>query len=523
MSVIVPVYNPGPGLDDLIASLDKQTLGRHRLEVLLCDDGSDEATRERLRRIASSRPHVRVLELERTGWPGTPRNHGIDAARGAYLFFADQDDRVFTNGLRDMAAFADAHGSDVVVGKVVGVGRAIPGAIFRRDVPSAVLGRDPLLELLTPHKLFRTSFVRDNGIRFPDGRVRLEDHQFVMQAYFAARTISILASRPCYAWLKNEGSASSSRIDPGTYFPHLERVLEIVERNTDPGPLRDTLLRHWYRGKILKRLDTRRLLRYPEDYRARFLDAVEPLARRWFGEAVDAGLPMPMRVRSALLRAGRRDDLLRLAEFESGLECRAELRSARWRRDGALVVTLDATIGHRTESAAALPGIDGSSAVWRPPAAIGIGDLDESTLDATRDLRGDRIRLHLKAGRRERRMPGRDARRMAGATVVVEPLSVFPWRDSSEGGRVTVHALHAGWDISAPLRADPSVLEGIGRAPWLAGRRCRLIVLDDGTVALQRSYPAGRARDVTARVARRLRARLRDARRGLRRAGARPL
>ena len=173
VSVIAAVFNPGSGFDDLIRSFDRQTLGTDAFEVLLCDDGSDEPTRQRLAEVAASRPHVRVLSLPHTGWPGTPRNHGIDAARGEYVFFADHDDRLFDGALERLCDYADRHSSDVVIGRVVGIGRKIPRRIFRRDVPSAALGEDPLLELLTPHKLFRTAFLRGHGIRFPDGRVRI--------------------------------------------------------------------------------------------------------------------------------------------------------------------------------------------------------------------------------------------------------------------------------------------------------------------------------------------------------------
>ena len=236
VSVIVPVFRPGEGFDELLESLDRQSLPSTEFEILLCDDGSGEPTGDRLQRAARARSNVRVLTLPHTGWPGTPRNHGVDAARGEYVFFSDQDDRLFPDALQQLCDYADRHSSDVVIGKVVGVGRKIPRQIFRRDIPHAVLGKDPLLELLTPHKLFRTSFLREHGIRFPDGRVRLEDHLFVMQAYFKARTISVLASRPCYAWLKNEGSASSSRIDPVTYFPHWKPCS--TSSRTTPNPVR---------------------------------------------------------------------------------------------------------------------------------------------------------------------------------------------------------------------------------------------------------------------------------------------
>ncbi len=184
-------------------------------------------------------------------------------------------------------------------------------------------------------------------------RARYPQHHVtdVMQAYFAAETISVLASVPCYAWVKHPGSASSSRIDPDTYFPHLETVLDVVEAHTEPGRLRDRLLRHWYRGKILKRLSAKQMSRYPADYRERFLDVVQPLVERRFGPGVDAGLAFPHRVRSALLRADRRDDLLRLAQFETQVECRPDVVSARWTRGGGLALTVRVHLVHDGEEA----------------------------------------------------------------------------------------------------------------------------------------------------------------------------
>lgn len=518
VSVIVPVFNPGVGFDELVESLDRQTLDPRKFEVILCDDGSGEATRHRLVQVARARSNVRVLTLPHTGWPGTPRNHGMDAARSEYVFFADQDDRLFDGALQQLCDYADLHSSDVVVGKVVGVGRSIPLLIFRRDVPRAVLGQDPLLELLTPHKLFRTSFLRENNIRFPDGRVRLEDHLFVMQAYFNAKTISILASQPCYAWVKTEGSAGSSRIDPVTYFPHLEAVLDLVESHTDPGTLRDTLLRHWYRSKILKRLDGSRMVRYPDDYRARFLNVVTPIAQERFGPAVEDGLPFPLRIRSALLRAERHDVLLRLAEFEAELECRAEVTSMHWARSGKLGLTVNVRIVRDGEEALAFDSRESPTAfapnaapddlrssVWRPPKRIGLDVLPQGALDASRDLRSDRVELFLRDGANaERRIPGRAARELTPARLTLDPLHTFSRRDSSVGGQIVARVHHAGWTFETPLRADQVTLDALPRSPVLAGRKCALVRRSDGTLALRRHWPAGRFRDFAARAVRRV-------------------
>lgn len=521
VSVIVPVWRPGPSFDDLIASLDRQSLGTASFEVLLCDDGSGEPTAARLADIARDRPHVRVLSLEHSGWPGMPRNHGVDAARGTYVQFVDQDDYLFDRALEKLCDYADLHSSDVIVGKEVGIGRRLPSRIFSHDIPDAVLGTDPLLEMLTPHKMFRTSFLRANGIRFPEGKVRLEDHLFVMQAYFAASTISVLASEPCYAWVKEPGSASSSRIDPESYFPHLETVLDLVEAHTEPGKLRDRLLRHWFRGKILKRLSGRQMARYPDDYRERLLDVVTPLVQEHFGPGVDAGLGFPHRIRAALLRAGRRDDLLELARFESEITCRAVVTEVHWSRGGGLHFTIRVTLTRAGEdafvfettveqSADPASGTARSKKVTRLislPASTTEG-LAEDLVTANRELRNDRVDLFLRdrdTGA-ERRLGGRLPRKLDSARVAIDPVKVFGPDDTSRGGALTAKVRHAGWTFETPLEASPAVLARAGRSPLLAGRSCTLVATDQGTVELRREWPGGRMKDLAGRAVRRLRA-----------------
>lgn len=533
VSVVVPVFRPGPSFDDLIASLDRQTLDPAAFEVLLCDDGSGEPTGERLAAVARDRPNVRVLSLEHSGWPGMPRNHGVDAARGTYVQFVDQDDYLFDGALEKLCDYADANASDVVVGKEVGIGRPLPSKIFRHDIPRATLGTDPLLEMLTPHKMFRTEFLRANGIRFPEGRVRLEDHLFVMQAYFAASTISILASEPCYAWVKQPGSASSARIEPETYFPHLETVLDIVEEHTEPGRLRDRLLRHWFRGKILKRIAGPRMVKYPDEYRDRLLDVVVPLTQRRFGPGVDAGLGFAHRIRASLLRADRRDDLVRLAAFESGLQCRATVTAAHWSRGGGLHLTVRVDITHDGKDAlvfetfAAEPSgpaamdAGGPVAGAKPSGAkksIRLTSLPLSSLEGLpanllavdRELRNDRIELILRDGSgTDHILSGRRPRDLSAVALSIDPVRSFERTDDSRGGPLSVKVRRAGWTFEVPLEADPAVLARAGRSPLLAGRTCTLTVDEGGTVELRREWPGGGLKDAAGRTVRSIRRLLR--------------
>jgi hypothetical protein len=466
VSVVIPVYNPGPHFDDLLASLLRQSLPPTDFEVLFCDDGSDLATRERLAAAAAGRPHLKVLQLEHSGWPGRPRNAGIDAARGRYLFFCDHDDRLADEGLERLCDYADANRSDVVFGKVVGVGRDLRLRTFQRNVPRAVLGVDPLLDLLTPHKLFRTAFVREHGIRFPEGRVRLEDHRFVMQAYFAARVISILADHPCYYWTvrQDRPSASAGLIDPGPYFGFLRQVLDLVEARCGPGDRLDRLLPHWYGLKVLERVGPV-LLEHPQDHRAALLEALHPLVQERFPPRIDAYLPFPLRLRSALLRAGRDEDLLALAAVETAMTCTASVPWARCDEGGRLrlAVRAELTLGNGRPLAFG-PGPGGARAVWQLPASIAPDVLTPTVLDAAPDLAEDSVQVFVRDLADESvdalaaPTPG------ATATVEVDPATARFGRGLPEHGTLFVELRRAGWSTRAPLPLleDPVDL----RRPW---------------------------------------------------------
>src|SRR5579863_9408144 len=89
VSIVLPTFNR---LHLLPASLDSvfaQTFTDW--ELIVADDGSDEATRDCLRRWAE-RPRVRVQWLEHSGRPAVARNAAIRSALGEYVAFLDSDD-----------------------------------------------------------------------------------------------------------------------------------------------------------------------------------------------------------------------------------------------------------------------------------------------------------------------------------------------------------------------------------------------------------------------------------------------
>jgi glycosyltransferase involved in cell wall biosynthesis len=322
VSVIVPVYNPGPNIDDCIRSLRRQSLPRRDYEVIFVDDGSTDGTARRLRWLARRHRNVRFAAIPNSGWPGKPRNVGIDMARGEYVYLIDNDDWIGPEALERMVAKADADEADVLTGKVVGQGKSVARAIFRRSRSHVTLDWGPLVTLLSPHKLYRRSFLNAHQIRFPEGHYRLEDHNFVMRCYFAARSISVLADYPCYHWVLRdlEVNASTQRFDVPDYFGRVGEILDIVEANTEPGEARDKLTTAWYTSKLLARAGGLAYLERPDDYRVELYDEIRAMADARFGPRFDGRLPFNLRLRAELLRADRFDDLLTVARREAALE-----------------------------------------------------------------------------------------------------------------------------------------------------------------------------------------------------------
>lgn len=381
VSVIVAVYNPGHHIDELLESLDAQSLPQEEFEVLLCDDDSTDGTRERLQEWAATRPHATVIHnTPNSGWPGRPRNLGIDAATGEYLFFADNDDRLAEHALEWLYDYAKAHGSDAVIPKMVGIGpgRGVPRRLFDRSRPKVVLGQDAFLGILTPHKLFRRSIVVEEKIRFPEGRdVRLEDHFFVMSFYFAAKTISVYADNVCYYWMRRDDgeNATYRPTDPKIYYDSVARTLDVVRRNTEPGPLRDKLYAHWYEGKMLKRLRGNFLDRDLE-HQERVFEQIRKVVTEFdLGSRQEQWLGVSSRVLSALVGAGDLDRVKEFVTAERGITMRAKLTGITW-WEGTLRLTLTAVLVYRDGSPVRIRK-DGERVFWCLSGRLEGSDVDD--------------------------------------------------------------------------------------------------------------------------------------------------
>ncbi len=157
LSVVIPVYNEADNVEPLCAELFDvlESLGV-AYEVIFCDDGSTDATVERLTSMLRRYPQLRVIRLRRHLGQTAALSAGIDHARGSILITMDGDRQNDPRDIPRLLALLK-EGYDVVSG-------------WRKD------RKDPFLSRRLPSMLANRLISRISG-------VRLHDYGCTLKAY----------------------------------------------------------------------------------------------------------------------------------------------------------------------------------------------------------------------------------------------------------------------------------------------------------------------------------------------------
>jgi glycosyltransferase involved in cell wall biosynthesis/peptidoglycan/xylan/chitin deacetylase (PgdA/CDA1 family) len=114
ISVVIATYNRASRLDRCLAALEKQTLDPERFEVVVVDDGSEDATQALL--AAYDGPlHLRSERQANRG-AGAARNRGIEIAAAPYCLFVDDD-------ILADPRLVEEHLTGQLAGEIVGIGQ----------------------------------------------------------------------------------------------------------------------------------------------------------------------------------------------------------------------------------------------------------------------------------------------------------------------------------------------------------------------------------------------------------------
>ncbi|MEV8564716.1 glycosyltransferase family 2 protein [Streptomyces sp. NPDC051322] len=319
VTVVVAVYNTMPYLTECLNSLVGQTIGRGRLEVVAVDDGSTDGSGPELDRFAADYPDtVKVIRQPNSGGPAAPSNRALDVATGRYVYFIGSDDYLGEEALERMVACADEHGSDVVVGKMIGTnGRYVRQSLYKANDPDISLYGPELPFALANTKLFRRELVEKYDLRFPKDLPVGSDQPFTIEACVRARKISVIADYTCYYAVKR-GDASNITYR-ANHLARLRCASEIMKRAADligPGPDRDALFKRHFTWELSKLIQDD-FLRLDKRTQDEVCAGIGTLADAYFTDALSDSMGVKRRTRLRLAQRGALDELCRAIKEEA--------------------------------------------------------------------------------------------------------------------------------------------------------------------------------------------------------------
>lgn len=402
VSIIVPTYRSGAGLDRVIRSLERQTMPATEFEVIFVDDGSPDDTVERLEAIRTSHANVSVRRIEHSGWPSRPRNIGLEMAVGEYVLFMDHDDELYPDALRAGYALASRNGADVLNGKESRTDQpkwAIE--IYTENIDNAVGRRDvhPILPT-NPHKLFRRRFLLQHGIRFPEGqRVLWEDVFFNVEVFRHAQVISVLSDTPFYHWVRQGQTASSGYgKDPREYWSWLYRIFEFTSSQLaddfHAAALKQLILNQ-YRTRVLPAIGADFFAHTDADI-AIALEFIGRILTEYVPEAYDDLMPKALAARAYLARRGQFGLLAELARVDAGSVGLGTAVDVDW-VDGKLEIT--STTRWRAEGAKPLSLVAWGGRIFRDLPVELIDALPDSLIDVTEEVSEARSVIGIRSRR----------------------------------------------------------------------------------------------------------------------------
>lgn len=240
----MPMHNVAPWVDAAIRSILDQSW--QDLELIIVDDGSDDASYQIAEAAGKGDGRFTIVSQPRQG-QSAARNHGLDLARGSYIYFFDSDDLLEPNALAVCMQRIERDNLDLVTFSGTPfddeTGAAVQASEFRKpDLLTPQPGQD-LFVVLTNQKafsvqpclyVFAKSLLGEAELRFDKGYLH-EDEAFTTILYCTAHK-SIALSDTFFRRRFRSGSTMTKprgMVNVTGCIRAASRLAEYLENNRD--------------------------------------------------------------------------------------------------------------------------------------------------------------------------------------------------------------------------------------------------------------------------------------------------
>ncbi|MGB5259568.1 MAG: glycosyltransferase family 2 protein [Gammaproteobacteria bacterium] len=115
LSVVIPVYNEGGSIRDLIAETSRILQGVIDFEIIVVDDGSDDETAAVLQGCRAEPPRLRVLRHAQRSGQSAALSSGVRAARAGWIVTLDGDGQNDPADIMRLFAVMDSSADQVML------------------------------------------------------------------------------------------------------------------------------------------------------------------------------------------------------------------------------------------------------------------------------------------------------------------------------------------------------------------------------------------------------------------------
>ena len=223
VSIIIPIYNVCRFINRGLKNVLVQNYQDY--EILLSDDGSTDGSYEECQGWALKDSRIRVLRQENKG-AGAARNHGIDEARGEFIYFFDIDDEIHPNLLEYCVRTMNEKEVDFICFGYENVETTYNSKVIVDFPETHITSNSELRDLYVDqfvmkvngfpwNKFYRKSFLDEHNLRYEDQRIQ-QDEVFNLKCYRYLEK-AYLSPEVLYTYYVYEEGNTRSRFIPDRF------------------------------------------------------------------------------------------------------------------------------------------------------------------------------------------------------------------------------------------------------------------------------------------------------------------
>ena len=219
ISVIIPVYNVEPYIEECLLSVANQTM-TEGMECIIVDDCGHDNSMKLVQRFVegySGTVSFRIYTHDKNRGLSAARNTGIKAATGEYIYLLDSDDYIVPGCIEALYSIAKKYDSDIVQGAYITGSRHLNNVMSithpaftedRRYIKRTLLDydRNPVM---AQNRLVRRQLITDNALWFKEGIIH-EDNYWT---FFLAKHVKRMTfcTEKLYYYRATPGSITKNR------------------------------------------------------------------------------------------------------------------------------------------------------------------------------------------------------------------------------------------------------------------------------------------------------------------------